>query len=271
METGLQQGIGNLLYPRSSMTPEPALAQSLNQYEAVLFDLDGVLTPTAKIHAACWKRVFDDFLRHHAQETNTPFEPFDLQRDYLPYVDGKPRYPGVESFLASREIQLPYGEPSSPPNRTTVCGLGNGKDSYFAEVLHAEGMEPYPGALALVNFLRTQGIKLGVVSSSRNCKEVLKVAEIIHLFDTIMDGRLAEQLQIPGKPAPETFLKAAEQLGIPPEKTVVFEDAIAGVKAGQNGQFGWVIGVDRGENATALRENGADVVVQNLSELLPAE
>lgn len=247
------------------------VARSLTEFKAVLFDLDGVLTPTAKIHAACWKRVFDDFLTHHAQATDTVFEPFDLQRDYIPYVDGKPRYPGVESFLASRGIQLPYGEPSSPPNRSTVCGIGNGKDSYFAEVLKTEGIEAYPGALALVHYLRSEGIKLAVVSSSRNCKEVLKVAKIINLFDTIMDGKLAEQLEIPGKPAPDTFLKATAQLSAEPQQAVVFEDAIAGVQAGRNGEFGWVIGVDRGENAIALRENGADVVVRDLRELLPGE
>lgn len=239
------------------------------QFEAVLFDLDGVLTPTAKIHAACWKRVFDDFLRHHAQQNGTAFVPFDIQSDYFQYVDGKPRYPGVESFLAARGIQLPYGEPSSPPNLTTVCGLGNSKDSYFADVLHEEGIEAYPGALALVQYLRSQDVKLAVVSSSRNCKEVLKVAKISHLFDTVMDGKLAEQLQLSGKPAPDTFLKAAAQLGASPQQTVVLEDAIAGVQAGRNGQFGWVIGVDRGENAIALQQNGADIVVRDLAELLP--
>ncbi|MGB7248030.1 MAG: beta-phosphoglucomutase family hydrolase [Phormidesmis sp.] len=243
-------------------------SSAFTQFEAVLFDLDGVLTPTAKIHAACWKRVFDDFLRHHAQATGTAFEAFDLERDYLPYVDGKPRYPGVESFLDSRGIQLPYGDPSSPPNKTSVCGLGNGKDSYFAEILHEEGIEPYPGALVLVHALRAQDIKLAVVSSSRNCREVLKVANIIHLFDSIMDGRLAEQRQLPGKPAPDTFLEAAAQLGATPSKTVIFEDAIAGVQAGRNGHFGWVVGVDRGNNEKALSENGADVVVRDLRELL---
>ncbi|MEL6778046.1 MAG: beta-phosphoglucomutase family hydrolase [Cyanobacteria bacterium J06597_16] len=243
--------------------------RSVADFKAVLFDLDGVLTPTANIHAACWKRVFDDFLAHHAQVTDTAFDPFDLQRDYSLYVDGKPRYPGVESFLASREIQLPYGEPSSPPNCSTVCGIGNGKDSYFAEVLHTEGIEPYPGALALVHYLRSEGTKLAVVSSSRNCKEVLKVAKIIDLFDTIMDGKLAEQLKIPGKPAPDTFLKAALQLGAEPQQAVVFEDAIAGVQAGRNGKFGWVVGVDRNDNAIALQKNGADVVVRDLRALLP--
>ncbi len=245
------------------------LAIPLTQFEAVLFDLDGVLTPTAKIHAACWKRVFDDFLAHHAKATDTPFQPFSIQDDYPPYVDGKPRYPGVESFLDSRGIHLPYGSPDSPPNQTTVCGLGNSKDSYFADVLHQEGIAAYPGALALVDYLRSQGVKLAVVSSSRNCKEVLRVAKIFHLFDSIMDGKLAEQSNLPGKPAPDTFLKAAEQLNSEPQKTVVFEDAIAGVQAGRSGQFGLVVGVARQNNASALQENGADIVVSDLSDLIP--
>ncbi|MEN8445086.1 MAG: HAD family hydrolase, partial [Cyanobacteria bacterium J06555_13] len=156
-------------------------SHSLAQFKTVLFDLDGVLTPTAKIHAACWKRVFDSFLQRYAQTTGEPFVAFDIQQDYLLYVDGKPRYPGVESFLASRHIQLPYGDPSAPPNQTTVCGLGNGKDNYFADVLQQEGIEAYPGALKVVNYLRRQGVKTAVVSSSRNCKAVLDVANITHL------------------------------------------------------------------------------------------
>lgn len=239
------------------------------QFEAVLFDLDGVLTPTAKIHAACWKRVFDDFLEYRVGLTGEIFIPFDSQRDYFLYVDGKPRYPGVESFLASRQIHLPYGDPGAPPNKTTVCGLGNSKDSYFAEVLHKEGIAAEAGAVALVHYLRAAGIKTAVVSSSRNCKEVLKVAEITDLFDTVVDGKLAEQLNLAGKPAPDTFLYAAEQLGCRPRQAVVFEDAIAGVQAGKNGQFGLVIGVAHGENAQALRENGADTVVTDLAEMLP--
>ncbi len=242
---------------------------SLSRFAAVLFDLDGVLTPTAKIHAACWKRVFDDFLRYRAEVSGEPFVPFDIQEDYFLYVDGKPRYPGVESFLASRQIQLPYGDPSAPPNKTTVCGLGNGKDSYFADVLHEEGIAAEPGAVALVHYLRAAGVKTAVVSSSRNCKAVLNVAEIAGLFDSVVDGILAEQLDLAGKPAPDTFLYAAEQLGAQPQQAVVFEDAIAGVQAGKNGQFGLVVGVAHGENAQALRENGADSVVTDLAEMLP--
>lgn len=245
----------------------PAL--SLTQFEAMLFDLDGVLTPTAKIHAACWKRVFDEFLKSRAAETGEAFIPFDLPQDYHQYVDGKPRYPGVESFLAARNIELPYGDPSAPPNQTTVCGIGNGKDSYFATVLKEDGIDAFPGAIALVKHLRDKGIKTAVVSSSRNCKAVLAAAGITELFDTIMDGKVAEQLEIPGKPAPDTFIRAAADLSVAPEKSVVFEDAIAGVQAGQQGAFGLVIGVAEPDNAQALLDNGANVVVADLGELLP--
>lgn len=242
---------------------------ALNQFEAMLFDLDGVLTPTAKIHAACWKRVFDEFLKIRAEDTGEPFVPFDLPEDYHRYVDGKPRYPGVESFLASRNIQLPFGNPDDPPNHTTVCGIGNGKDSYFSTVLEEDGIDAFPGAVALVKHLREQNIKTAVVSSSRNCKAVLEAAKITHLFDTIMDGRVAEALHIPGKPAPDTFLKAAEDLSTAPEQAVVFEDAIAGVQAGSQGRFGWVVGVAEANNAQALLDNGADIVVADLGELMP--
>ena len=245
----------------------PAIA--LTQFEAMLFDLDGVLTPTAKIHAACWKRVFDEFLKSRADATGDPFVPFDLPQDYHSYVDGKPRYPGVESFLAARNIKLPYGDPKDPPNQTTVCGIGNGKDSYFATVLQEDGIEAFPGAIALVKDLRDKGIKTAVVSSSRNCKAVLKAANITHLFDTIMDGKVAETLKIPGKPAPDTFLRAAADLAVAPEKAVVFEDAIVGVQAGKQGKFGLVVGVAELDNAQALSDNGANIVVADLGELLP--
>lgn len=245
---------------------KPAISAA--RFEAALFDLDGVLTPTATVHAACWKRVFDNFLEQHAQKMTVPFKPFDIKQDYNLYVDGKPRYPGVESFLASRNIQLPYGDPNAPPNQDTVCGLGNSKDSYFIDTLHEKGIEAYAGALALVQQLRSQGLKTAVVSSSRNCKEVLKVAKITELFDTIMDGKLAEALSLPGKPAPDTFLNAAETLGCLPQRAVVLEDAIAGVQAGRDGNFGLVIGVAHQGNAQALLSNGAHKVVNDLSELL---
>ncbi len=239
-----------------------------SQFDAVLFDLDGVITATAKIHAACWKRAFDGFLKQWAEKTNEPFQPFDIQNDYKLYVDGKMRYVGVQSFLESRGIQLPYGEPSDPAGYDTVCALGNFKDVYFDEVLHSEGVEAYDGSVALTRHLRDQGFKLAVVSSSHHCKAVLKVAGIEHFFDAVVDGNLADQLHLAGKPAPDAFLLGAKQLGVEPKRTVVFEDAISGVQAGHAGGFGLVVGVDRKGDPDALQKNGADIVVQDLSELL---
>lgn len=239
-----------------------------NQYDAVLFDLDGVLTPTAEIHAACWKRLFDNFLKQYSKDTSIPFQPFDIQSDYRKYVDGKPRYEGVESFLTARNIHLPYEEDPAK-NKTTVRSLGDRKDRYFDEILAADGIAAYEGAVELVRCLRQQGIKTAVVSSSRNCKKVLKAASITDLFDTVMDGRIAEQLNLSGKPEPDTFLRAADQLGVEASRSVVVEDAIAGVQAGRKGNFSLVIGVAQAENASNLKENGADIVVSDLSELLP--
>ncbi len=262
---------------------------SKSQHDAVLFDLDGVLTPTAEIRALCWKRLFDNFLKQRSQVTDSPFEPFDIQQDYRLYVDGKPRYAGVESFLASRDIHLPYGnegengsgdessgeqksgDKSSASTEITIRELGDRKDKYFDEILDTEGIEAYEGAVSLVQHLRDLGIKTAVVSSSRNCKKVLRAANIIDLFDSIMDGEIAERLRIAGKPEPDTFLKAAEQLGAEAQRSVVVEDAIAGVQAGRKGNFGLVVGVIHDGDASALKENGADIVVNDLRELLPSE
>jgi beta-phosphoglucomutase family hydrolase len=239
-----------------------------SQFDAVLFDLDGVITATAKVHAACWKQVFDGFLKQRAEKTNEPFQPFDIQNDYKLYVDGKMRYVGVQSFLESRGIQLPYGEPSDPPGYETVCALGNSKDVFFDQVLYSEGVEAYEGSVALIRHLSDQGFKLGVVSSSHHCKAVLKLTGIDHLFDVVVDGNLADQLHLAGKPAPDAFLLGAKQLEVEPKRSVVFEDAIAGVQAGHAGGFGLVVGVDRTGDPEALQKNGADIVVQDLSELL---
>lgn len=241
-----------------------------NQYDAVLFDLDGVLTPTAEVHAVCWKRLFDNFLEQYSKDTGIAFQPFDIQSDYRKYVDGKPRYEGVESFLTARNIHLPYEEDVAE-DKTTVRSLGDRKDRYFEEILAAEGIAAYKGAIELVQCLRQQGIKTAVVSSSRNCQKVLEAASITDLFDTVMDGRIAEQLHLPGKPEPDTFLRAADQLGVEASRSVVVEDAIAGVQAGRQGNFGLVIGVAPTENANSLKENGADIVVSDLAELLPSK
>jgi len=239
-----------------------------DRFDAVLFDLDGVLTGTAKVHAACWKKLFDDFLRQEAAERHEPFRPFDIERDYRLYVDGKPRFEGARSFLESRGIHLPYGDPDSSPGCETVHGLGNRKDEMVKEALEAEGVEAYEGSVALVRHLRSQGIKTAVVSASSNCEAVLNAARIADLFDVRIDGEVAARLNLAGKPAPDTFLKAAEQLGVAPKRAVVVEDAISGVQAGRAGGFGLVIGVDRKGDAKALWENGADVVVTDLGEML---
>ena len=240
-----------------------------DRFDAALFDLDGVLTDTAKIHAACWKKMFDDFLWKRAQETKEPYVPFDTGRDYKLYVDGKLRYEGVRSFLESRGIEVPSGGPEDPPTRETICGLGNRKDRMVKDTLETGGVKAYKGSVALIRHLRGQGIKTAVVSASKNCQAILKAARIGDLFDVRVDGEVAARLKLAGKPEPDTFLRAAEELGVEPERAVVVEDAIAGVQAGRKGGFGLVIGVDRRDGADALRENGAHIVVADLEELLP--
>jgi len=239
-----------------------------DRFDAVLFDLDGVLTSTAKIHASCWKAMFDDFLARRAKQRNEPFRPFDSAADYKLHVDGKPRYDGVKSFLASRAISLPEGIPADPPTAETVCGLGNRKDELVKAAIARGEVEAYPSSVALVWQLREQGIRTAVVSSSNNCEQVLRAAGILDLFDARVDGLIAREFQLPGKPAPDTFLKASQMLGVPPARAVVVEDAIAGVRAGRAGGFGLVVGVDRGGSGDALRAQGADVVVTDTGELL---
>lgn len=237
------------------------------QYDAVLFDLDGVLTATAKVHAACWKRMFDEFLQRRAERSGRSFEPFHIDSDYHQYVDGKRRADGVRSFLQARGIELPEGDPDDPPDRETVCGLGNRKNALIAEVIESEGVEVYEGSIRFVHRLQDEGIQTAVVSSSANCLTVLRAAKIEHLFKVRIDGVVANERGLPGKPAPDTFLAAAKDLGVDPKRAVVVEDAISGVQAGRAGEFGLVIGVDRGGNRDALLANGADIVVDDLSEL----
>jgi beta-phosphoglucomutase family hydrolase len=239
-----------------------------DQFDAVLFDLDGVLTSTARIHSSCWKTMFDDFLRHRAAERKEPFRAFEIQTDYKRYVDGKLRYEGVRSFLASRDIALAEGTPDDPPTVETVCGLGNRKDEMVKAAIDAGEVEPYPGSVALVRRLREQGIHTAVVSSSNNCENVLRAAGMLDLFEVRVDGLVATELGLPGKPAPDTFLEAARRLGVSPARAVAVEDAISGVRAGRAGRFGLVVGVDREGSGDALRTAGADVVVTDLAELL---
>ena len=237
------------------------------RFDAVLFDLDGVLTDTAGVHAECWKRTFDEYLRGRAERTGEPFRPFDVESDYRLYVDGKRRYDGVRDFLRSRRIDLPEGSREDPPDVETVCGVGNRKNELVNQALEEGGVEVYPGSVALVRALRAAGKATGVVSSSANCAAVLRAAGIEDLFDVRVDGKRAAELDLPGKPAPDTFLRAAQELDVDASRAVVVEDAISGVQAGRNGGFGLVIGVARHDEPDVLREEGADVVVSDLGEL----
>jgi beta-phosphoglucomutase family hydrolase len=233
-----------------------------------LFDLDGVLTQTAKIHAQAWKQMFDDFLRDWAQRTGEPFQEFDRPTDYDEYVDGKPRLDGVHSFLQSRGIDIPMGSPSDAPKEDTVHALGTRKNNLVLDLIQDQGVEPYAGSVAFVERARDQGLRRAVVSSSTNCREVLVAAGIEHLFEVRIDGTIAEREGLAGKPAPDTFLAGAQAFDAEPAQAAVFEDAQAGVQAGRAGDFGWVVGVDRTGQAEALRQRGADVVVEDLAELL---
>jgi beta-phosphoglucomutase family hydrolase len=235
---------------------------------ACLFDLDGVLTQTAKIHARAWKQMFDGFLREWADRTGEPFHEFDRPTDYDEYVDGKPRLDGVHSFLESRGIHLPMGSPSDPPEAETVHALGTRKNELVLELIDEQGVEPYEGSVRFAEAVRDLGMRRAVVSSSTNCRDVLVAADIEQLFEDVIDGVVAEREGLAGKPAPDTFLAAARILGSEPAEAAVFEDALAGVEAGRAGRFGWVVGVDRTGQAAALRDRGADVVVQDLEELL---
>lgn len=231
--------------------------------DAALFDLDGVLTPTAEVHMRAWAEMFNSFLAGRGLT-----EPYS-DADYFAYVDGKPRYDGVRSFLASRGITLPEGEPTDPPEAETVCGLGNRKNGAFSAVLARDGVAPYPGSVRLLDHLAARGVAMAVVSSSQNAPMVLRAAGLDGRFDIVVDGKLARAERLPGKPAPDTYLYAADALGVPKERAVVFEDAVSGVQAGRAGAFGLVVGVDRGVGAQTLIDEGADLVVADLEELLP--
>ena len=235
---------------------------------ACLFDLDGVLTQTAKVHAAAWKEMFDAFLRERAAKGGEPFQPFDPVADYDEYVDGKPRYDGVRSFLAARGIDLPEGEENDPAGAETVVGLGNRKNELVLHVIREQGVEAYEGSVRYVRAAREAGLHRAVVSSSSNCRELLAAAGIEDLFEERIDGLVAERDQLKGKPAPDTFLAGARALGVGPGQAAVFEDALAGVAAGRAGGFVCVVGVDRVGQADELREHGADLVVSDLAELL---
>ncbi|MFQ5846975.1 MAG: trehalose-phosphatase [Candidatus Methylomirabilales bacterium] len=245
----------------------PKLIINLDTLDAAIFDLDGVVTKTARVHAAAWKKLFDEYLEHRAADEGKPFQPFDVDTDYRRYVDGKPRYDGVRSFLQSRGITLPYGDSADGPDRETICGLGNRKDSLFHRALREQGVATYPSTITFIHALRSRGLKTAIVSSSKNCGPVLDAAGLSALFDAKVDGLDIARQHLQGKPAPDMFLKAATLLGVPPARAVVFEDALAGVQAGRAGHFGLVVGVDRAGQAAALQKHGADIVVPDIGEL----
>ena len=235
---------------------------------ACLFDLDGVLTDTVSLHAAAWKEMFDTFLRWRAADEGAQFVPFDPVRDYREFIDGKQRSDGVRSFLASRGIALPEGSPGDPADALTVSSLGDRKNELLLAMIHERGVQAYDGSVRFVQAVRDAGLRRAVVSASANCREVLEAAGIADLFEVRVDGNVAQQEHLRGKPAPDMFLAAARMLGVAPGEAAVFEDALAGVAAGRAGGFGLVVGVDRVGQADALRAHGADSVVTDLAELL---
>lgn len=253
--------------PQEARGADPPLPDLLGlDITAFLFDLDGVVTRTATVHARAWKELFDGFLA--ARAGGGAFAPFRLPDDYTAHVDGKPRYDGVRAFLESRGIELPWGDPGDPPGAPTICGLGNRKDALFAAVMARDGVEVFDGTVRLIEALRGKGRKIGCVSSSKNCRPVLERAGLTALFDAIVDGNDLEREHLAGKPAPDTYLRGAALLGAAPPHAAVIEDAIVGVAAGRAGCFGLVIGVDRGAGRAALLAAGADLVVADLAEFV---
>jgi beta-phosphoglucomutase family hydrolase len=265
-----------LAFPGNSPGGTPSLvtlsgvAVSWEKYDAVLFDLDGVVTPTAEVHMRAWSSMFNDYLATLGRTSGRSQPPY-TDQDYYDYVDGKPRYDGVRTFLQARGIDLPEGDHSDPPEAETVSGLGNRKNEYFNRVLSEQGVQAYPGSVRLLDALRDRGMPMAIVSSSRNAPAVLDAAGVADYFATVMHGGVAAERHLAGKPAPDTFLAAAEDLGATAGRAVVLEDAISGVQAGAAGDFGLVIGVDRGAGAEALADAGAGVVVTDLAQLLPED
>jgi beta-phosphoglucomutase family hydrolase len=238
---------------------------------ACLFDLDGVLTDTASVHKKAWKAMFDSYLRDRAERTGEPFIPFDIAADYQTYIDGKKREDGVRSFLAARGITLAEGDPDDRPSAETVHGLGNRKNDLFQQTIHEDGVKVFDGSRRYLDAVADAGLAVAVVSSSANTREVLEVTGLDKFVQQRVDGVTMRQEHIAGKPAPDSFLRAAELLGVKPAEGAVFEDALAGVEAGRRGSFGFVVGVDRVGQAEALRRKGADIVVSDLAELLPKQ
>ena len=250
--------------------PEEMLVESITisrrHFDAAIFDLDGVLTETARVHAAAWKAVFDAFLQRWAQQRGLAFQPFDIEADYLDYVDGRPRYDGIRSFLAARGVNLPEGSEQDPDDADTVHTLGERKTRLFRQALQ-KGIDPAAGSEALLKKLREVGIRTAVGSSSKNTRAILHAAGLEHRFDVCVDGVEAEALKLPGKPDPALYLEAAHRLGVEPSRTMLFEDSLVGIEAGKRGGFGCLVGIDHGQQRGALRQRGADVVIKDLREV----
>lgn len=244
------------------------VAKSQLSFDGVIFDLDGVITKTALVHAQAWKVMFDEYLKKRESEHNEPFKEFTHRADYLPYVDGKPRYQGVESFLKSRNISIPFGSPEDEAHQETVCGLGNRKNIKFKEVLDTEGIERYDSTIQLLQDLKDHNLHIGVASSSKNCQYVLQKTNLEHYFETRVDGVVSAELGLNGKPSGDIFVKAAENMDVDPKRCVVVEDATSGVQAGVDGGFGLVIGLARENNMQELKSNGADIVLEDFDGAL---
>jgi beta-phosphoglucomutase family hydrolase len=236
-------------------------------FDAVIFDMDGVITQTAEVHSLAWKKMFDEYLHFREIERGEPFREFTHADDYLSFVDGRPRYKGVETFLDSRGIQIPFGKPEDEPGKETVCGLGNKKNELFNKMLEADGVGVYDSTIKLIKELLEKGVKVGVATSSKNCVLILKKTGIADLFETRVDGIVSAELGLKGKPEPDIFTTATDNLGVKHHRAIIVEDAVSGVQAGRKGHFGLIIGVARDNNAHELKTNGADYVVEDLSEL----
>ena len=236
-------------------------------FKAVVFDMDGVITKTALTHAAAWKEMFDEYLKKREKDLGEEFREFTHSGDYLPFVDGKPRYKGVDSFLKSRGISIPYGDPSDPPGKETVCGLGNRKNEAFNLVLARDGVEVYESTVKLIDELIEAGIQLGVASSSKNCRPVLEKVALLDKFGARVDGEVSANLGLHGKPEPDIFTTACDMLNVSYKDAIVVEDAVSGVQAGAKGGFGLTLGIAREDNVKELSENGADHVVEDLEEI----
>ena len=240
---------------------------SIDGLDALIFDLDGVITRTAALHMKAWQQMFESYFQEYLEKNDRDIEPYKDKEDYLKYIDGKPRYDGVKSLLESRDINLDYGDSEDGPDKETICGLGNRKNKIFLDLMKQEGVHVFDDTINKIKKWRKRELKTAVISSSKNCKAVLETAEIENLFDIRVDGVTSEEMNIPGKPAPDIFLEAAKQLDTVPSKSAVFEDAIAGVKAGKAGNFKFVVGVARHSKEEDLYKNGANLVIKNFDEL----